>query len=143
MTDSLAAVRSVLVGPDDPEIVALEVAIRAAQLAADVEALDRLIADELLFTGPDGQLATKADDLAAHRSGGVRIREHTPTELRIRRLGTDAAIVALRAHLTVDVQGSTVTGTYRYTRIWSREQGQWRVAGGHVAASPEPTATIT
>jgi ketosteroid isomerase-like protein len=141
MTDALVALRSVLVGPDDAEIVALEAAIRTAQLAADVEALDRLIADELLFTGPDGQLATKAQDLAAHRSGAVRIREHIPTELRIRRLSSDAAIVALRARLTVELQGSTVTGTYRYTRIWSREKSRWRVAGGHVAPSPDPTPT--
>ncbi len=138
MTDALAALRSVLVSPDDAEIVALEAALRAAQLAADVQALDRLIADDLLFTGPDGQLATKAQDLAAHRSGALRIREHIPTELRIRRLGADAAIVALRTRLTVEVQGSTVTGTYRYTRIWAREQGEWRVAGGHVAPSPDP-----
>jgi ketosteroid isomerase-like protein len=141
MTDALAALRSVLVGPDDAEIVALEGAIRAAQLAADVEALDRLISDELLFTGPDGQLGTKAQDLAAHRSGVLRIREHVPTELRIRRLGPDAAIVALRARLTVELQGSTISGTYRYTRVWSREQGEWRVAGGHVAPSPDLTPT--
>jgi len=141
MTDALAALRSVLLGPDDPEIVALEAALRAAQLAADVEALDRLIAEDLLFTGPDGQLATKAQDLAAHRSGALRIREHIPTELRIRRLSSDAAIVALRTRLTVDVQDSTVTGTYRYTRIWAREDGQWRVAGGHVAPSADARAT--
>ena len=46
--------------------MALEAQIRAAQLAADVGALDRLIADELLFAGPDGQLGTKAQDLEAH-----------------------------------------------------------------------------
>ena len=137
MTDAIAALRSVLVGPDDAEIIALEAAIRIAQLTADTQALDRLISDNLLFTGPDGQLATKAQDLAAHHSGTLRVREHTPTELRIRRLGNDAAIVALRAHLTVEVQGTTVTGTYRYTRVWAREDGQWRVAGGHVAPSPD------
>lgn len=140
MANALDALRSVLIGPDDAEIVALEAAIRTAQLAADVEELNRLIADELLFTGPDGQLATKAQDLAAHRTGALRIREHIPTELRIRRLGPDAAIVALRVRLTVDLQGSTITGTYRYTRIWARELGQWRVAGGHVATSPDPTS---
>src|SRR5690349_123691 len=101
MTDSASELRSVLVGEDDPEIVELEAAIRAAQLSADIDELDRLIADELLFTGPDGALATKAQDLAAHRTGTVRIREHVPLELRIRRLGSDAAIVALRARLVV------------------------------------------
>ena len=126
----------VLVGAAEAEIVALEADLRRAQLAADVEALDRLIAEDLLFTGPDGQLGTKAQDLAAHRSGVVRIREHVPTELRVRRIGADVAIVALRTNLVVEVNGATVRGTYRYTRVWAREQGAWRVAGGHVAASP-------
>ena len=140
MPDALAERQTDLLGPEDPEIVALEAAVRTAQLAADVEALDRLIADELLFTGPDGQLGTKAQDLAAHRAGTVRIREHTPTELRIRRVGSNVAIVALRARLTVDVRGTTVQGSYRYTRVWAREAGQWRVVGGHVAPSPDITA---
>lgn len=139
MLDALAAFQSVLTGADDPEIVTLEAALRDAQLSADVEALAGLISDDLLFTGPDGQLATKAQDLTAHRSGALRIREHTPLELRIRRLSPDAALVALRAHLSVDVHGGAVQGAFRYTRIWSRERGQWRVAGGHVAASPDPS----
>ena len=126
----------VLVGIGDPEIVALEADLRRAQLTADVAALDRLIAEDLLFTGPDGQLGTKAQDLAAHQSGVVRIRDHAPTELRVRRIGTDVAIVALRTRLVVEVNGATIHGTYRYTRVWAREQGAWRVAGGHVAASP-------
>lgn len=140
MTETVAALQSVLVGPDDPEIVALEAELRAAQLGADVEALARLISDDLLFTGPDGQLATKLQDLTAHRTGSVRFREHRPLELRIRRLSAHAAIVALRAELVVDVQGRTVRGVYRYTRVWSDEAGRWRVAGGHVAPSPDPVA---
>jgi len=134
-TADVTALQGVLVGPDDSEIVALEADLRAAQLTADVEALDRLIAEELLFTGPDGKLGTKAQDLAAHRSGVVRIREHQPSELRIRRIGADVAIVALRTRLVVEVSGSVVQGTYRYTRVWAREGGAWRVAGGHVAAA--------
>ena len=126
----------VLVGPEDAEMVRLEAELRMAQLAADVEALDRLIAEELLFTGPDGQLGTKAQDLAAHRAGVVRMREHVPTELRVRRIGGDVAIAALLTQLTVEVGGTTVRGAYRYTRVWAREQGTWRVAGGHVAAVP-------
>jgi ketosteroid isomerase-like protein len=127
---------AVLVGPPDPEIVALEAEIRAAQLAADVTALERLIADELLFTGPDGRLGTKAADLAAHRSGAVRVREHQPAELRIRRIGADVAIVSLCSRLAVEVGGSVVRGMFRYTRVWAREEGAFRVVGGHVSAAP-------
>jgi len=130
-----AAMRAALVGPADDEIVALESRLRAAQLAADVAALDALIADALLFTGPDGSLGTKAQDLAAHGSGAVRFREHEPVELRVRRVGADVAVTALRARLAVEVAGTLARGTFRYTRVWARENGgDWRVVGGHVSA---------
>jgi ketosteroid isomerase-like protein len=134
----VARMQAVLVGPPDPEIVACEARIRAAQLAADVAALDLLIADELLFTGPDGRLGTKAEDLAAHGSGAVRFRGHEPEELRVRRVGADVAVSALRARLTVEVGGAPLRGTFRYTRVWAREGGgPWRVVGGHVGAVPD------
>jgi ketosteroid isomerase-like protein len=132
--DGLITMRSVLVGTPDDEIVTLEAELRAAQLAADVRALDRLIADELLFAGPDGQLGTKAQDLEAHGSGVVRFRAHEPEELRVRRVGKDVAIASLRARLSVEVGGHLVGGTYRYTRVWAREDGRtWRVVGGQVS----------
>lgn len=128
---------SVIVGHADPEIVNLEAELRRAQLDADVAALDRLIADELLFTGPDGRLATKAEDLAAHGSGVVRFRQHEPEELRVRTVGDTVRVVALKARLTVEVNGAPVSGTYRYTRVWAKEQGgAWRVVAGHVSAVP-------
>lgn len=136
----LDALRRVLVGSADPiaeEIVACEAAIRAAQLAADTAVLDRLISDELLFTGPDGELGTKAADLEAHGSGLVRFRTHDPEELRVRRIGESVAISALRARLAVEVAGAFQSGTFRYTRVWVREGGKgWRVAGGHVSEVP-------
>ena len=48
---------------------AAERRLQAAQLASDVPALTELLDDSLLFTGPDGGLYTKEDDLNAHRSG--------------------------------------------------------------------------
>lgn len=122
-------------GAPDPEIVALERRLRQAQLDADVQALDALISDDLLFAGPDGALATKAQDLQAHASRTVRFVSHQPEELRVRRVGEACAIASLRARLTVEVGGAPVSGVYRYTRVWAREgDGAWRVAGGHVSA---------
>ena len=129
----------VLVGAPDPEIVALEARLRAAQLNGDVDVLHQLISDDLLFTGPDGSLATKSQDIEAHRSGAVRFHSHEPQELRIRRVGADVAIAALLARLAVEVAGALTTGTYRYTRVWQREEGrEWRVVGGHVAEASKP-----
>ena len=136
-TPDIATMSVVLVGPADPDIVAAEAAIRAAQLAADIPALDRLIHEDLLFTGPDGQLGTKAADLAAHASGVVRFQEHEPESLAIRRVGDDVAITALRARLAVEVGGTVMRGTWRYTRVWARSAtGEWQVVGGHVSEVP-------
>jgi ketosteroid isomerase-like protein len=129
--------RTVFVGTVDDTasaIIGCEAAIRAAQLTADTDALDRLIADDLLFTGPDGEIGTKAQDLAAHRSGVVRFRVHEPQELRVLAVGPDVAVSALRARLAVEVAGTLYHGTYRYTRVWARTGGgSWRVVGGHVS----------
>lgn len=133
----LASLQAALVGALDPEVVALEARLRDAQLAADVAALEALLAADLLFTGPDGRLGTRAEDLAAHRSGAVRFRRHEPEELRVRRVGDTVAVTALRARLAVEVGGALVEGVYRYTRVWAREaDGAWRVVGGHVGAVP-------
>jgi hypothetical protein len=132
---------AVLVGPHDPEIVELESRIRTAQLTADVAALDAIIAEALLFTGPDGQLGTKSQDLQAHASGIVRFRAHEPEELTIRRVGSDVAVTALRTRLAVEVDGNLIRGTFRYTRVWARENGEpWRVVGGHVSEVPSQNA---
>jgi hypothetical protein len=48
-------------------------ACRAAQLASDVDALDGLIEDRALFTGPGGSVLSKGDDLHAH--GGAPAEE--------------------------------------------------------------------
>ena len=131
----MSDISSVLIGAPDAEIADLESRLRNAQLAADVAELDALIAEDLLFVGPDGNLATKAQDLAAHASGAVRFREHEPEELHVRRVGSDVAVTTLRARLAVEVAGALHRGTYCYTRVWAREgDAPWRVVAGHVSA---------
>lgn len=112
----------------------LEAELRQAQLDGDVAALDRLIDDELLFVGPDGSLASKADDLALHRSGTVRFMAHEPRALEWRQIAVDVVCVTLHAHLGVLVNGQPFAGDYRYSRVWRHRDGQWRVVAGHVSA---------
>jgi len=136
----VTAISSVLIGAPDAEIADLESRLRNAQLTADVAALDALISENLLFVGPDGRLATKSEDLAAHASGVVRFREHEPEELHVRRVGSDIAVTTLRARLAVEVAGALHRGTYCYTRVWAREKGApWRVVAGHVSAVTSPS----
>ena len=112
---------------------AVETALRQAQLTGDVTVLEQLIDDELVFTGPDGAIYSKRDDLDAHRDGTIRITRLEPSEERVQLFG-DIAVVSVRMEMTVVFRGEPFAGPYRYTRVWCRRPDGWRVVAGHVGA---------
>jgi ketosteroid isomerase-like protein len=118
---------------------ACETALREAQLASDAEALERLIDDALVFTGPDGGVYGKADDLEAHRRGIIRITRLDPSEEQIQEFG-DLAVVTVRMEMAGTFHGQLFGGPYRYTRMWRAGPEGWRIVAGHVSAvSVTPT----
>ncbi|MDB4913380.1 MAG: cytochrome [Gemmatimonadetes bacterium] len=121
----------------DSTLYASEAAIRAAQLAGDASALDALIDESLVFTGPDGGIYGKQDDLAAHRAGAIRITRLEPSEEHVQELG-DVAVVCVRMEMAGTFQGTPFAGPFRYTRVWARRASTWRVVAGHVSAIHRP-----
>ena len=117
-------------------IQALEAELRMAQLQSDVSALERLIDDALLFTGPEGTLATKADDLALHRERVVQFTTHEPSDVQFLVVTDDVVVVALRTRLAGQFRAVDFAGDYRYTRVWVRREDGWRIVAGHVSALP-------
>jgi hypothetical protein len=115
----------------DP-ILAREEELRQAQLSSDVEALDRLLDDELVFTTLNGSVVGKGDDLALHRSGMFKITRMDPGERHVLRLGTVVA-VSVRMETAARIDGAEVSGPLRYTRVWCERPGGWRVVAGHMS----------
>ena len=118
---------------DDDEVREVETALRTAQLASDVTALERLVDDALIFTGPDGRVYGKTDDLEAHRTGNIRITRLEPSEERLQRFGP-VAVVTVRMEMTGSFMGEDFDGPFRYTRIWFQRADGWRIVAGHVTA---------
>ena len=116
----------------DDEILAREAELRQAQLTSDVEALDRLLDDALLFTNFDGTLASKADDLAMHGSGRLRITRMEPLERHILHLG-QTAIVNVKMDAAAVLAGAPMEAVLRYTRVWHKRDGGWRLVAGHMS----------
>jgi ketosteroid isomerase-like protein len=112
---------------------AAEMALRRAQLTSDVSALERLLDDALVFTGPDGAIYGKQDDLEAHRQGAIRITRLEPSEERIQRFGS-IAVVSVRMEMAGSFQGAPFAGPHRYTRVWCARHDGWRIVAGHVSA---------
>jgi ketosteroid isomerase-like protein len=120
---------------DDP-ILAREEELRQAQLAGDVEALDRLLDDALVFTTLEGAVVGKSDDLRLHRSGRLRITRMDPSDRHVLRLGP-TAVVSVRMNAAAVVDGNVMKGALRYTRVWCERPDGWRVVAGHMSIVPE------
>ena len=120
------------VDTDDAFLVA-ESALRQAQLASDVPALDRLVDDELVFTGPDGAVYGKTDDLDMHRNGWIRITRLDASEERVQRFG-NIAVISVRMEMAGTFRGASFAGPMRYTRVWCQRPDGWRIVAGHVSS---------
>lgn len=119
----------------DGEILAREAELRQAQLASDVEALDRILDDVLVFTNFDGTLAGKADDLALHRSGRIRITRMEPMERHVLDLG-QTSVVSVKMDAAAVIDGAPIEAVLRYTRVWHRRNDGWRLVAGHMSMVP-------
>ncbi|MDJ0531466.1 MAG: nuclear transport factor 2 family protein [Xenococcaceae cyanobacterium MO_207.B15] len=115
----------------ETQILKAEERLRLAMLNSDVNTLDQLLAPELIFTNHLGQVLSKQDDLLAHQSGIIKIKELKPSEQRIQ-LSGDVGIVSVRMRLLGSYADTTSDSDFRFTRIWIlSSDGNWRVVAGH------------
>ncbi|OUR93530.1 hypothetical protein A9Q84_18845 [Halobacteriovorax marinus] len=114
------------------EVINKEEELRLAMLNSDLSKLDELIDDNLIFTLPMGDVATKKMDLAAHRSGIQNLTELSCIKREVR-VFSDFVIVACKMLLEGTYSNQKIDGEYAYTRIWSQVDGGWKVVGGQVA----------
>lgn len=107
--------------------------LRQAMLDNDVAVLDELIAADLLFTGHVGQLATKEDDLAAHRARLLRLATIEPVEQHVQ-LHPGFAVVSALMHLVGSYAGQPIDQQMRYTRVWLvTAGGKLQLVAGHMS----------
>ncbi|MBG0832371.1 nuclear transport factor 2 family protein [Planomonospora sp. ID67723] len=116
------------------ELYEAERRLQAAQLAGDVEELDRLLDERLVFTGPpDGRLHTEAKqlDLHNHRSRTQVMTKVVQEDLTVLVEGT-TGVTCFLGTLEGTFAGEPFAGRLRYTRTWthSPEYG-WRILAAH------------
>lgn len=117
---------------DIAEVEKREESLRTAMLSGDVGALSSLIDDRLVFTGPDGTVLNKTQDLSAHESGILKFSKLDIADSSVHQIG-DMVLVTTKATLAGTFGERSIDGMFAYTRLWSRSSGQWRVVAGHAS----------
>jgi hypothetical protein len=123
----------------DEAIEKAEDELLRAMLSGDLDALDRLIDDHLLFLAPDGSVATKAMDLENYRTGAQVVRAAKRKRLTVAVHGDALAVSTALVELALVFRGQSVEGSFQYIRTWKREAGAWRIVAG--AVMPAHSAT--
>jgi len=119
---------------DVAELSRLDTAWNEAHLRGDADALDRLWADDLVVTVPNMPVMTKPDVLGFARSGRSKFQRYETSDLRVRVYG-DAAVVTGRVQRTRTFKDRPVEDDWRFTKVYVRRAGQWRVVAYHASAS--------
>jgi len=99
-------------------------------LQSDLAMLEKLLATDLIFTNHLGQQLGKADDLAAHKSGKVKIDEIISSEQRILISG-NVAVVSVRMSISGIYDGAAASGHFRFTRVWENRDENCQVIAAH------------
>ena len=121
-------------GETEQVILRLENEGREATLKNDIEANNRLLADNWLNINPDGSITTKAKLLELLKDGSFKIMsiENDEVMVRVYGEGGDAAVVTGRSTTKrAGPGGEVLARQVRFTRVYAKSKGQWRVVSAH------------
>ena len=114
---------------DKEEIIKLEDKLLRAIKSSDINTLDRLLHNDLLFIAPNGQTVTKQMDLDSHRSGTMIVEELKSTIEQINFIESTAVVIVIY-ETKGKMLGTPIQGRFKYIRIWNLFGGDLKVIGG-------------
>jgi len=117
-------------GGEVAEFRQIEQNLAAAYLRGDRAFVDALLTDDWTSTDYRGRIWTKASVLAMFNGQRPPMTKAEIDVDRVRLLG-DVAIVTGRSVSAGEVDGRAVSITQRYTDIYVRRDGRWRVVTSH------------
>jgi ketosteroid isomerase-like protein len=115
---------------DADAVKALELERFQAMEKNDFGALDRLLADDLVYTHSSGVADSKAAYIDALKSGKTRYLKIVPGDLKVRALG-DAILIHGRGVFTLETntggQKGENTFTLSFLDAWQKRNGKWQM----------------
>jgi ketosteroid isomerase-like protein len=109
------------------QVEQMEDAWRTAQLNGDIPAMDKLLSDDYVGITMTGQVVTKMQQLDRMRTREFVLTKIVLDEVKVKLIGTTAIVQAL-ADVDGTNEGTSVHGTYRYTRVYTRlPSGTWKI----------------
>ena len=98
----------------------------AAILSNNVKTLERIFADEFVYTTPDGEVRDKAQQLAFTRSGDLKFESAQSSDVKVRVYGKTAVMTG-QFNAKGTFKGKNIDVRERYTAVWVKQNGRWQL----------------
>jgi len=109
----------------------LERELKAAIVSSNSDMLDKLLADDVIFTNHLGQVVSKSQDIELHKAGLIKIESMETLEEIIHSYGS-TVVVSTLLNVLGTFAGNNASGNFRFTRVWSADaDGRWQVIAAH------------
>jgi len=117
-------------GNVEQELIKLENEWAEAILKNDIAFLERIYADDFIFTDEDGVVWTGAQDIANIKSGEAVYTSFVSDDMKVHVYG-DTAVVFGRNTIKGKFRGKDISGQSRWTDTWIKKAGRWQCAATH------------
>ena len=98
-----------------------------AWLEKDATTVERLMAEDYLYVGPNGLTLDRQAILAIIGSPSYRLDNGTRTDVLVRALGQEGAIVRHHWQGAGSFEGASFTDDNRCVLVWEKQAGEWRI----------------
>lgn len=122
------------INPD--EVVKAEDARYAAQMANDFYAMDRLIADDLVYIHSSSVVDTKQSYIDSMRSGMVKYKVMRRSDVKVRTFGCIATLTGV-GNFDVQLNDKDLSIELRFHSIWAKRDGKLQFVSWQATRTPQ------
>ena len=121
------------------EVLKVEEERNQAVLKGDADVLDRIYSDDFAYTNESGETPSKAQFVANFRSGKRKFSKYVHDDIHVHVYG-NTVVLNGRSTSTYLYNGEVYQDPRRFTLVYVKQDGQWRVVALHVSTIPKQGA---
>ena len=126
------------------QIVRLEEELTQTEMRVDVDALDRIYADDIMVTAPIGICVDKPAVMTEVRQAADKalVGRFDKDDLKVRSYG-DTAVASYRMTAEATFEGVEIKRQLCITNVWMKRSDEWQIVARHTASLPSDTPPVT
>lgn len=113
----------------EEQIIECEKRLLQAVKSSEIDTLEELLDDNLIFNIPSGLTINKRKDIENYRLGLISVK-NIEIEEQIISCIDETVIVSVVLKLKANYSDQNIDGMYRYLRVWKLSKNIWKVIAG-------------